>query len=72
MRRWLLGTGIALLGAFCVLGWQLSGSSVVGWLGAVGLVAGGLLMLSPLFDASTVQIDEDGEIVVDGVEYTIR
>lgn len=72
MRRLLLGLGIALFGSFCALGWQVLALSALGWLGAGGLMVGGLLMLSPLLDTSTVTIDDDGEIIIDGAEYTIR
>jgi len=62
--------GLALSGWFCALVWQLSGSVEAGWLGAVGLVVGGLLMMAPLFDAPTVGIDEDGEEYIT-TTYTI-
>lgn len=72
MARLKIGIGVALLGWFAALGWQVAGSVAAGWLGAVGLVAGGLLMLSPLFGAPTVEAEDDNEQVIDRVEYTIR
>lgn len=61
MARLLIGIGVALFGWFCALLWQVLGSFVAGWLGVAGLMVGGLLMLSPLFDAPTIEIDDDGE-----------
>lgn len=54
MRRLLLGLGIALFGSFCALGWQVLALSALGWLGAGGLIGGGLLMLSPLLERNPV------------------
>lgn len=70
MTRLLIGMGVALSGWFFALGWQLFGSVAAGWLGVTGLVAGGLLMLQPLFDAPTVEIDDDGDEYIT-TTYTI-
>lgn len=72
MFRLLLGLGVALWGLICALGWQISALPALGWMGAAGLIAGGSLMLWSLFDTPAITTDDDGEIIIDGVEYTIR
>lgn len=86
MARLKIGIGVALLGWFAALGWQVAGSVAAGWLGAVVARGGGLLLLLLPFrsaadaddwepNASDFDDDEDDgkplRVYVEA-EYTIR